>query len=73
MPDLTLTFDNGPNPEVTPGVLDALSRRDILATFFVIGRNLEDPAARAIMERAHACNHWIGNHTWTHAEPLGRR
>jgi peptidoglycan-N-acetylglucosamine deacetylase len=73
MRTLTLTFDNGPHPDVTPGVLDELSCRNILATFFVIGRNLEDPAAHAAMDRAHASGHWIGNHTWNHAEPLGRR
>ncbi len=35
--DLTLSFDNGPEPEVTPHVLDVLRRRGIKATFFVIG------------------------------------
>ena len=35
--DLTLSFDNGPEPEITPGVLNVLSRRGVRATFFVIG------------------------------------
>lgn len=69
---VTLSFDNGPDPEVTPQVLDILARRGVRATFFVVGRKLADPAARALAERAHAEGHWIGNHTWTHATPLGR-
>lgn len=67
---LTLSFDNGPEPSVTPAVLDALARRDIRATFFVIGQKLA--AGRAAAERAAAEGHWIGNHTWSHAAPLGQ-
>jgi peptidoglycan/xylan/chitin deacetylase (PgdA/CDA1 family) len=69
--DLTLSFDNGPEPEVTPSVLDSLGRRGIKATFFVIGEKLADPARRALAARAHAEGHWIGNHTYTHTVPLG--
>ena len=69
--DLTLSFDNGPEPETTPFVLDVLRRRGIAATFFVIGEKLGDPAARACAERSHDEGHWIGNHTWTHRVPLG--
>lgn len=72
-PEVTLTFDNGPEPEVTPAVLDVLHRRGLRATFFVLGRKLEDRAARALAERAHAEGHWIGNHTYTHEQPLGDR
>jgi peptidoglycan/xylan/chitin deacetylase (PgdA/CDA1 family) len=71
MPDLTLTFDNGPEPEVTPAVLDLLAGRGIRTTFFVIGRKLLDRRARKVAERAHAEGHWIGNHTFTHSVPLG--
>jgi peptidoglycan/xylan/chitin deacetylase (PgdA/CDA1 family) len=70
--DVTLTFDNGPEPAVTPRVLDELGRVDIKATFFVLGSKLAEPARRAIAKRAHAEGHWIGNHTWSHQEPLGR-
>ena len=38
--DLTLTFDNGPEPGVTPRVLDILGERGIKTTFFVIGEKL---------------------------------
>lgn len=71
--DLTLSFDNGPEPGTTPAVLDILRRRGIATTFFVIGQKLRDPAARACAERAHDQGHWIGNHTWTHSVPLGER
>lgn len=71
--DLTLSFDNGPEPEATPQVLDILRRRGIRSSFFVIGEKLADPARRALAERAHAEGHWIGNHTFTHRLPLGER
>jgi peptidoglycan/xylan/chitin deacetylase (PgdA/CDA1 family) len=71
--DLTLTFDNGPEPSVTPLVLDVLADHGVLGTFFVIGSKLLDPMARACAERAHAEGHWIGNHTWTHSRPLGEQ
>ena len=71
--DLTLTFDNGPEPAVTPAVLDVLGRHEVASSFFVIGSKLADPKARACAERAHAEGHWIGNHTWTHSRPLGEQ
>jgi peptidoglycan/xylan/chitin deacetylase (PgdA/CDA1 family) len=73
VPRLTLTFDNGPEPGVTEAVLDVLAARRLRATFFPIGRKLTDPAARALAERARSEGHWIGNHTWSHGDPLGRR
>jgi peptidoglycan-N-acetylglucosamine deacetylase len=69
--DLTLTFDNGPEPEVTPHVLDVLARHGLRASFFVLGRKIADPARRRLAERARDEGHWIANHTWTHAVPLG--
>jgi peptidoglycan-N-acetylglucosamine deacetylase len=69
--DLTLTFDNGPEPGVTPRVLDILRVRDIRTTFFVIGEKLGDTERRKLAVRAHDEGHWIGNHTFTHSVPLG--
>jgi peptidoglycan/xylan/chitin deacetylase (PgdA/CDA1 family) len=69
--DLTLSFDNGPDPDVTPAVLDILAARGIAATFFAIGRRLAAPGGLALAERAWREGHWIGNHTWNHAVPLG--
>jgi len=71
--DLTVTFDNGPEPSTTPYVLDVLAGHGVTTTFFVIGSKLMDPAARACAERAHAQGHWIGSHTWTHSRPLGEQ
>src|ERR1700730_7915701 len=71
--ELTVTFDNGPEPSVTPGVLDVLARHGVFTTFFVIGSKLLDSQARACAERAHGEGHWIGNHTWTHTRPLGEQ
>jgi peptidoglycan/xylan/chitin deacetylase (PgdA/CDA1 family) len=71
--DLTLTFDNGPEPGVTPRVLDILRERGIKATFFVIGEKLGDPERRQLAARAHGEGHWIGNHTFTHSVPLGQQ
>jgi peptidoglycan-N-acetylglucosamine deacetylase len=72
-PRVTLTFDNGPTPGVTERVLDILERLRIRSTFFVIGRNLDTPAAAGLMRRAHAAGHWIGNHTLSHTVALGDR
>ena len=71
--ELCLSFDNGPEPEATPGVLDVLARRRIPAMFFVIGEKLRDPKARALATQARDAGHVIGNHTLTHGAPLGRR
>lgn len=69
--DVTLSFDNGPEPGVTPAVLGALAKADIRATFFVLGHKLAMPGYRKLSEQAAADGHWIGNHTYTHATPLG--
>ncbi|MDB5378057.1 MAG: polysaccharide deacetylase family protein [Rubritepida sp.] len=73
MPPICLSFDNGPEPGTTPGVLEVLARRGLAATFFVVGQQLRAPAAFALAERAKAEGHRIGNHTLTHGAPLGRR
>lgn len=69
---VTLSFDNGPEPAVTPRVLDVLAAAEVKATFFVLGSKLADNKRRGLAKRAHAEGHWIGNHTWSHEEPLGR-
>lgn len=71
--DLTLSFDNGPEPGVTSRVLDVLAERGIKSTFFVIGEKLGDPERRPLARRARDEGHWIGNHTFTHSVPLGRQ
>lgn len=71
--DLTLSFDNGPEPDATPRVLDILAARGIKTTFFVIGEKLNDPNRHRLARRARDEGHWIGNHTFTHSLPLGRQ
>ncbi len=68
---LTLSFDNGPFPDVTPGVLDALARAGATATFFVCGKEASDPRRRALLERTREAGHRIGNHTQSHSVELG--
>ena len=70
---VTLTFDNGPVLGVTERILEILEQARILATFFVIGRNLDQPAVAGLMKQAHAAGHWIGNHTLSHTVALGDR
>lgn len=70
-PVVTLSFDNGPEPEVTPGVLDVLAKHSLKATFFVMGRKVATAEGRALAERAVREGHWIGNHTYSHTKPLG--
>lgn len=61
---VALTFDDGPDPEVTPKILDLLRHHKAKATFFVIGRHVElypDLARRIVAE-----GHELGNHTHAH-------
>jgi len=61
---LALTFDDGPNPAITPKLLDLLDRYRAKATFFLIGRFVREcpDLVREIAARGHG----IGNHTDTH-------
>ncbi len=71
MKRVSLTFDNGPTPGVTDLVLDALEDFAVPATFFLVGKQLEQQGARALAERAHRSGHQLGNHSYTHGPPLG--
>ena len=62
---VALTFDDGPDPEVTPFILDGLAQLGARATFFVIGRHLD--RHHRIAERIVAEGHELGNHSWTHS------
>ena len=61
---LALTFDDGPDPEWTPAILDILKAKNVRATFFVIGENAE--ANPGLVQRILAEGHEVGNHTFTH-------
>ncbi len=53
-------------------MLDCLARHNAKATFFVMGRKAITPEGTALVHRASAEGHWVGNHTFSHAAPLGR-
>src|SRR5882757_54530 len=61
---LAITFDDGPNPAITPKLLDLLDQFQAKASFFVIGRFVREcpDLAREIQARGHL----LGNHTETH-------
>jgi peptidoglycan/xylan/chitin deacetylase (PgdA/CDA1 family) len=61
-----LTFDDGPDPEVTPWVLDMLGKYDAKATFFCLGRNVEKYPD--LFERIKAEGHAVGNHSYSHPD-----
>ena len=59
-----ITFDDGPIPEVTPFVLNALADYDAKATFFCIGDNVRKYPE--IYQEVIKAGHSIGNHTFNH-------
>ena len=61
---LALTFDDGPDPEWTPAILDILKDKHVPAAFFMIGSNME--AHPGLVQRVLADGHEVGNHTYTH-------
>jgi peptidoglycan/xylan/chitin deacetylase (PgdA/CDA1 family) len=63
-PGIALTFDDGPHPQHTPAMLDALARARVRATFFVVGREVEKypEVARRIVAEGHG----IGGHSYDH-------
>lgn len=62
-----LTFDDGPDPQWTPRILDILAEAAVPATFFVVGRfALRYPG---LVRRMIADGHEVGNHTWSHRHP----
>ena len=67
-PVVALTFDDGPNPNATPAILDSLGRAGVRATFFVLGRHAErwpDLVSRMVDE-----GHIVGNHGFHHEKLL---
>ena len=67
MPFIYLTFDDGPDPNFTPRVLDVLGEAQVQATFFVIGTQaLRWPE---LIRRAASEGHEIANHSYSHRHP----
>lgn len=63
--EVALTFDDGPDPEVTPRVLEILDRRGVRATFFAVGRRVE--ACGSLAAEAARRGHLVENHTYNHS------
>lgn len=61
---VALTFDDGPDPDITPHVLGVLDRYDVRASFMLVGARVA--ASPDLVRRAVAAGHDIGNHTWSH-------
>jgi peptidoglycan-N-acetylglucosamine deacetylase len=61
---LAITFDDGPNPAITPKLLDLLDRYDAQATFFMIGKFVRE--CPELVKEIVARGHCVGNHTETH-------
>ena len=63
-PMLAITFDDGPHPVYTPQLLDGLKRRNVKASFFLMGKNIL--GNEEIIQRMQEEGHLIGNHTFDH-------
>ena len=63
---VALSFDDGPDPDWTPKILDILKKYNVKGTFFMIGEVAEDYIG--VMRRVYREGHEIGNHTWTHPD-----
>jgi peptidoglycan/xylan/chitin deacetylase (PgdA/CDA1 family) len=63
--EIALSFDDGPNREYTSQVLSTLAQYHALATFFVIGKNIQ--GNESILKQIDAAGHSIGNHSYTHS------
>ena len=65
-PKIALTFDDGPHPVYTEELLDGLKKRKVMATFFLIGNNIE--GNEEIVKRMAEEGHLIGSHTYNHVQ-----
>jgi peptidoglycan/xylan/chitin deacetylase (PgdA/CDA1 family) len=61
---VALTFDDGPDPNFTPRVLDILAAKRVSAAFFVVGEHVR--ANPQVLERIVSAGHVVGNHTDRH-------
>jgi peptidoglycan/xylan/chitin deacetylase (PgdA/CDA1 family) len=63
---ISFTFDDGPNTDTTPLVLDILEKHKIPASFFLIGRQISE-ATKPVLARQVRLGCDIHNHSWTHS------
>jgi cellulose synthase/poly-beta-1,6-N-acetylglucosamine synthase-like glycosyltransferase/peptidoglycan/xylan/chitin deacetylase (PgdA/CDA1 family) len=64
--EVALSFDDGPDPEWTPKILDILKQYNVRGTFFMIGEEAQDNIG--LIKRVYREGHEIGNHTYTHPD-----
>jgi peptidoglycan/xylan/chitin deacetylase (PgdA/CDA1 family) len=64
LPEVALTFDDGPNPPFTAQILNILQRYNVKASFFDVGHLAHDYPD--LVQREVAEGHTVGNHTWDH-------
>ncbi len=62
--EIALTFDDGPHPKDTPQVLEKLAKHNIQATFFLVGRYVEQHPA--LVKQIHQSGHQLGIHGFRH-------
>lgn len=62
---VALTFDDGPNLQITPLVLDKLEENGVVGSFFLIGKNITEET-KPVMERQLTLGCEINNHSWSH-------
>lgn len=63
---IALTFDDGPSNMYTNRILDVLEKYNARATFFIVGKRIENHTE--VIARAISLNCEIGNHTWAHSD-----
>ncbi len=66
---VAITFDDGPDPEWTPKILNVLKQKHATATFFLIG--IQTDKFSGLAKRIYQEGHTIGNHTFTHPDVSG--
>lgn len=66
---VALTFDDGPDPVHTPGILERLAEADVTATFFLVGEMAERHPD--VVRRIVGGGHQIGSHGWQHVRHSG--
>ena len=65
---ISLTFDDGPDPNFTPQILEILDNHNLTGTFFIIGKKAENfpELLKEIIQRGHI----VGNHSFSHSHRL---
>ena len=63
-----LTFDDGPTAKATAKILDVLKKKDVKATFFVVGKHVKEHPE--LVKREYDEGHYIANHGYNHNNKL---